>query len=164
MAGPLVRLTPAAAGRASVSTGLPAIDHLLGVLAEAGRFELAVESAPAGALADEIAAVGEELGRAAGGLLAPGAVAAAIAPADEALAQAALEVGGRPAFYDNFDLSVGGLGTDVVDALLRSFAEGAGITLHVRLLEGENEEHVLEAIFKALGLALAQAVTPDPGG
>jgi len=43
---------------------------------------------------------------------------------------------------------------------LRQLAEGAGLTLHVRLIEGRDTEHVLEAIFKALGVALAQALRP----
>jgi imidazoleglycerol phosphate dehydratase HisB len=43
---------------------------------------------------------------------------------------------------------------------LRELAEGAGLTLHVRLIEGSDPEHVLEAIFKALGVALAQSCRP----
>ena len=49
---------------------------------------------------------------------------------------------------------VGGLGRDLVASFLHELAHGAGITLHVRLLEGEDEQHVLDAIFKALGAAL----------
>jgi imidazoleglycerol-phosphate dehydratase len=81
-------------------------------------------------------------------------------PADEALAHVALEASGRPLVVSNVDLSdarVGGLGTDVVARFLDALAEGAGLTLHVRLLEGRETEHVLKAIFKALGVALAQA-------
>ena len=47
--------------------------------------------------------------------------------------------------------------TDLVARFLREFAEGAGLTLHVRLLNGNDTQHVLEAIFKALGASLAQA-------
>ena len=84
-------------------------------------------------------------------------------PADEALAHVALEASGRPLVVTNVDLSdarVGGLETDVVAEFLRQLAEGAGLTLHVRLIEGRDTEHVLEAIFKALGVALAQAGRP----
>ena len=80
--------------------------------------------------------------------------------ADEALAHVALEASGRPLVVSNVDLSsarVGGLDTDLVARFLRAFAEGAGLTLHVRLLNGNDTQHVLEAIFKALGVALAQA-------
>ena len=84
-------------------------------------------------------------------------------PADEALAHVALEASGRPLVVSNVDLTearVGGLETDVVGEFLRQLAEGAGLTLHVRLIEGCDTEHVLEAIFKALGVALAQAGRP----
>ena len=70
----------------------------------------------------------------------------------------------------NVDLSearVGGLGTDLVTDFLRRFAEGAGVTLHVRLIAGDDAQHVLEAMFKALGVALASPAVrrvPDPKG
>ena len=49
------------------------------------------------------------------------------------------------------------LGTDLVTDFLARLAEGAGITLHVRLIAGDDAQHVLEAMFKALGVALSQA-------
>jgi imidazoleglycerol-phosphate dehydratase len=48
----------------------------------------------------------------------------------------------------------------VVGTFLRELAQGAGLTVHVRLIEGSDAEHVLEAIFKALGVALAQSCRP----
>jgi imidazoleglycerol-phosphate dehydratase len=84
-------------------------------------------------------------------------------PADEALAHVALEASGRPLVVSNVDLSnarVAGVGSDLVADFLRELAEGGGLTLHVRLIEGSDERHVLEAIFKALGVALAQASRP----
>ena len=63
----------------------------------------------------------------------------------------------------NVDLSdarVAGLASDIVATFLRELAEGAGLTLHVRLIGGDDPEHVLEAIFKALGVALAQSCRP----
>ena len=74
-----------------------------------------------------------------------------------------LEVSERPLLVSNVDLSdakVGGLGTDVVTDFLRRLAVGAGITLHVRLIAGDQAQHVLEAMFKALGVALSQACRP----
>ena len=55
---------------------------------------------------------------------------------------------------------LGGIGTDVVAAFLQELVEGASLTLHVRLIDGSDTHHVLEAIFKALGAALAQATRP----
>ena len=119
-----------------------------------------------GAAADEVAAAGRALGEALGRELRDPGVrghGSSAVPADEALAHVALEASGRPLVVTNIDLSdarVGGLETDVVAEFLRQLAEGAGLTLHVRLIEGRDTEHVLEAIFKALGVALAQAGRP----
>lgn len=163
-----IRLSSAPAGRANVATGLPVLDYLLGILAEWGRLELELETAPMAGTEEEVDAVGRALGREVGSLLHGGSgFGSAIAPADEALAQVVLEASGRPLVAANVDLSgehVGGLGTDLLARLLEALAQGAGLTLHVRLLEGEDARHVLEAIFKALGRALAQASTTTGGG
>ena len=77
-----------------------------------------------------------------------------------------IEVSERPLLASNVDLSdarVGGLGTDLVTDFLRRLAEGAGLTLHVRLIAGDDAQHALEAMFKALGVALAGACRPPRG-
>ena len=152
-------------GRANASTGLPVLDHLLGLLAATAGFDLTLEVAP-GTPDDEVAAAGNALGAALQGRLRAEGVrghGSAVVPADEALAHVALEASGRPLVVSNVDLSaarVGGLDTDLVARFLRELAEGAGLTLHVRLLNGNDTQHVLEAIFKALGVSLAQALRP----
>lgn len=149
-------------GLARVSTGLPVLDHLLGLLARGGRFDLTLELAP-GAPEAEVAAAARAIGKALEGpLRAAGAAGhgSATVPADEALAHVVLEASGRPLVASNADLSaahVGGLAVDLAGRFLDELAEAAGLTLHVRLLEGDDTQHVLEAIFKALGVALAQA-------
>ena len=152
-------------GRATVSTGVGVLDHLLGVLARSAPIELTLEVQP-GTADDEIAAAGRALGEALAPLLRrPGAAGRgwAVLPADEALATVALEVSERPLVVSNVDLTdqrVGGLGTDLVARFLDALAHGALLTLHVRLLEGRDPEHVLDAIFKALGAALGLACRP----
>jgi len=147
-------------GLANVATGVPVLDHLLGVLARAARFDLALEIDPEDA-ESEVAAAGAALGAALAGALADGAHADATAAADEALAMVVLERSGRPLVASNADLTgAGGLGTDIAERFLTRFAEAAGLTLHVRLIEGEDADHVLESIFKALGLALGRATRP----
>jgi imidazoleglycerol-phosphate dehydratase len=144
-------------GAASVTTGVPLLDHLLGELARAGSFDLALEIDPDDPEA-EVDAAGTALGQAVSSLLTDGAHGAATLPADEALAMVVLERSGRALVASNADLTgVGGLGSDLAAGFLRSLAAAAGLTLHVRLIEGENSDHVLEAIFKALGVALARA-------
>ena len=148
-------------GTTNVATGIPVLDHLLTLLARSGRFELALDLAPGDAEA-EVAEAGRALGEAFAGLLrADGAYGhgSAFLPAEEALAQVALEVS-RLLVASNVDLTearAGGLGSDLAARFLEAFAQAAGLTLHVRLIDGEDSRHVLEAIFKALGAALAQA-------
>lgn len=159
------RLDVAGSGEASIATGVPVLDHLIGLLAQYGSFDIALEIAPGEAEA-EIATAGRALGRAledalrAGGSRGHGS---AVVPADEALAHVALEASGRPMVVSNVELSdarVAGLGRDVIGTFLHELAEGAGLTIHVRLIEGSEPEHVLEAIFKALGVALSQSCRP----
>jgi len=73
-------------------------------------------------------------------------------PMDEALAEAAIDVGGRP-YY------VGRLPSKLYAHFLHSFATNLGATLHVRVLRGIDEHHRVEAAIKATGLALRQALT-----
>lgn len=152
-------------GDANVATGLPVLDHLLELVAERAGFDLQLEVAPGGP--DAVAtAAGRALGDALRDLLRREGVAGwgyAMIPADEALANVVLEVSERPLLVSNVDLSdahVAGLERDLASGFLRELADAAGLTLHVRLLHGEDAQHVLEAIFKALGGALASAAAP----
>jgi imidazoleglycerol-phosphate dehydratase len=72
-------------------------------------------------------------------------------PMDDALVQAVIDVGGRPFF-------VGELPNKLYTHVLRSLATALGATLHVRVLAGGDRHHVIEAAFKATGLALRQAL------
>ena len=160
-----VRVNVAGNGDSNIETGVPVLDHLLVLLASRAGFDLALSVQP-GSADVEIDAAARALGEAlVEPLRAPGARGdgSAALPADEALAQVALEASGRPLVISNVDLSdarVGGLATDLVARFLDRLAQGAGLTLHVRLIEGSETQHVLEAIFKALGAALAQACGP----
>jgi imidazoleglycerol-phosphate dehydratase len=159
------RLDVAGSGEASISTGVSVLDHLIGLLGQYGSFDIALEIAPGQAEA-EIATAGRALGQALEDALRSGGSrghGSAVVPADEALAHVALEASGRPMVVSNVELSdarVAGLGRDVIGTFLHELAEGAGLTVHVRLIEGSEPEHVLEAIFKALGVALAQSCRP----
>ena len=156
------RVDVAGRGEASVATGVPVLDHLLALLAQYASFDLTLEVAPGDAEA-EVAAAGRALGQALSDALRSELArrhGSAVVPADEALAHVVLEASGRPLVVSNVDLSdarVAGLARDIVATFLNELAQGAGLTLHVRLIEGDDPEHVLEAIFKALGVALAQS-------
>ena len=124
-------------GAINVATGVPVLDHLLTELARAGGFELTLEIEPDDPEA-EVDAAGTALGRAVGPLLSEGALGEATAPADLT--------------------GAGGLGTDLAARFLGRLSDEAGLTVHVRLMEGDDTGHALAAIFKALGVALARAI------
>jgi imidazoleglycerol-phosphate dehydratase len=144
-------------GVANVATGVPVLDHLLGELARAARFDLALEIDPDDPEA-EVDAAGTALGRAVAPRLVEGAHGEATMPADEALAMVVVERSGQPLVASNADLTgAGGLGTDLAARFLGRLAVEAGLTLHVRLMEGEDSCPARAAIFHPLGVALARA-------
>ena len=149
------------AGAINVATGVPVLDHLLTELARAGGFDLTLEIEPDDPEA-EVDAAGIALGRALRPRLADGALGEATVPADEALAMVVVERSERPLVASNADLTgAGGLGTDLAARFLDRLSEEAGLTVHVRLMEGDDTGHALAAIFKALGVALARATAPQ---
>lgn len=81
-------------------------------------------------------------------------------PMDETLALASLDISNRPflVFDCNFNREkVGEMSTEMVVEFFRAFAFNAGITLHLKVLYGENDHHKIEALFKALGRAIKEA-------
>jgi imidazoleglycerol-phosphate dehydratase len=160
-----VRVSVAGRGETNVVTGVPVLDHLLSVLAVYASFDLALEVEP-GSPEVEITAAARSLGEALAEPLRAEGVrghGSAAVPVEEALAHVALEASGRPLLVSKVDLSdarIAGLEGDLAARFLDEFAQTAVLTLHVRLLEGSDSQHVLESIFKALGVALAQACRP----
>src|SRR5262249_31097562 len=157
-----VRVNVYGHGEATVETGLPVLNRLLARLAETARFDLVLDIEPGDTQA-EVEAAAAALRHALAGPLrtdtARGHGAGAMTSA-EALAYVVLETSDEPLFVTNVDLTqarIGGLGTDVTRRFLEVLAENAGLVLHVRLLNGTDSGHVLEAIFKRLGAALAGA-------
>jgi imidazoleglycerol-phosphate dehydratase len=160
-----VRVTVRGNGAVNIATGVSVLDHLLGLLAIYASFDLALEVAP-GDAEEEVRAAGRALGEALAeplrgyGLRGHGS---AVVPSAEALAHVAFETSDQPLLVSHVDLSgarLGGIATDVGAAFLQEFVEGASLTMHVRLIDGSDPHHVLEAIFKAIGAALAQACRP----
>jgi imidazoleglycerol-phosphate dehydratase/histidinol-phosphatase len=149
----------------AIETGIGFFDHMLEQVARHGGFslqltcrgDLAVDehhTVEDCALAFGQAlrtALGDKLGIARYGFL---------LPMDEALAQVAIDLSGRPyaVFEGMFSReAVGGLPTELVPHFFRSFAEALGAALHVKV-SGENTHHMIEACFKGVGRALRQAV------
>lgn len=88
-----------------------------------------------------------------------------IVPMEETLAMVAIDICGRP--YLGFDCvftmqNLGDMDLEMIEEFLRAFCINSGINMHVKILEGKNNHHMAEAIFKALGQALDTATTIDP--
>ncbi|THG99857.1 hypothetical protein EW145_g7180 [Phellinidium pouzarii] len=88
------------------------------------------------------------------------------APLDEALSRAVLDISGRPFCVTDLQLKrekIGDLSTEMLPHIFHSFAIAAGVTLHVDVLRGENDHHKAESAFKALALAIRQAIERTGG-
>lgn len=159
------------AGASSIATGIGFLDHMLTALARHALFDLGV--AAKGDLHIDFHHTAEDVGIVLGKALAQALgdkrgirrFGHALVPMDEALAEAAIDISGRPflAWSVTFTRDkVGEMDTELFEEFFRAFAMNALITLHVTQKAGTNAHHVAEACFKALARALRMAVEPDP--
>lgn len=168
-----IRLTLDLDGRgvAQVATGVGFFDHMLSALARHALLDLTV--AAKGDLhiddhhtVEDVGIVlGQALRQALGDKRGIRRFGQCLLPMDEALAEAAIDISGRPflAWQVGFHRpKIGTFDTELVEEFFRAFAFNAGITLHVTLKAGSNAHHVAEACFKAVARALRMAVEPDP--
>ncbi|HDZ20118.1 hypothetical protein LCGC14_0016720 [marine sediment metagenome] len=157
-------------GQADVNTGIGFLDHLLTSLARHGRFDL--ELSCQGDLqvddhhtAEDCAIVlGEAIDKALDQRRGINRFGWALAPLDEALARAAVDLSGRGMAVVRLDLSgqpLGDLRAENIPHVIRSLAASAKATIHLDVLRGDNDHHRAESAFKALALALRQAVATD---
>lgn len=157
-------------GRCTAKTGIGMLDHLLSALARHGRLDL--ELSCAGDLwvddhhsAEDCALVlGTALDRALGARRGIRRFGHALAPLDEALARAVVDLSGRPWPVVELGLRrerLGTLATENIVHFFQSFAIAGRLTLHLDLLRGANDHHRAEAAAKALALALRAAVARD---
>jgi imidazoleglycerol phosphate dehydratase HisB len=159
-----VRLALDGAGRVRVATGAGIYDHLLEQLAFHAGFDLVLEAA--GDLEtgehhtaeDAAITLGEALDRALGDRRGIARFGDAVVPMDDALARAAVDLGGRPASELRLAFDPG-----LADHVLRSFAQAGRLGLHVES-NGRDPHHVAEAAFKAVGRALRSALRVEGAG
>jgi len=153
--------------RCEVKTGIGFFDHMLTALAKHGRLGLSIEAegdlhVDQHHLVEDVGIVlGTALREALGADLKIRRFAHAYAPLDDALARAVVDVSGRGYLHYGVKLSrpvVGGFDTDLVRELFQAFASNAQLNLHLDLIHGENTHHQIEALFKAVALALRDAV------
>src|SRR5438093_6752308 len=151
----------------TVSTGLPFLDHMLEQVAGYGGFGLTMKGAgdvsvdPHHLVEDAGIVLGQALSKALGDRDGISRFAAAYAPLDESLARVVVDLGKRPYLSYNVPLRgrIGSLEAEVLEEFWRAFSIHAGATIHVDLIRGRNRHHVAEATFKALGLALREAMS-----
>lgn len=153
-------------GIAKIDTGIGFFDHMLEALAVHSGMDLTVKCTGDlkvdghHTVEDTGIVLGKAFAEALGGKAGIKRYGTAYVPMDEALAFVSLDCSGRP--YLVFDAEfkadrVGELDTQLAVEFFRAFAYNAGITLHAKVLYGANDHHKLEALFKALAHALAEA-------
>jgi imidazoleglycerol-phosphate dehydratase len=158
-------------GKAEVSTGIGFLDHMLTALARHALFDLTLEAR--GDLHIDFHHTTEDVGIVLGQCLRAALgdkrgirrYGQALLPMDEALAEAALDISGRPFLAWSVPFArdkVGEMDTELFEEFFRAFAFNAGVTLHLTLKAGTNAHHVAEACFKALARSLRMAVETDP--
>lgn len=155
-------------GHADIDTGIGFFDHMLTLFAFHSEFDIRIQAKGDLEVCDHHTV--EDIGIILGDLIKEALgdkrgitrYGNFVLPMDETLAQVSLDISGRPYLVYHCELKRDTIGTfscEMVSEFLRAFANHAGITLHVNVHYGENDHHKVEAIFKALGRAMKQAVT-----
>ncbi len=153
-----------------IHTGIGFFDHMLAQVARHGHLDLKVQAAgdlevdSHHTIEDVGIVLGMALKQSLGDKQGIRRYGEATVPMDEALALAVLDLSGRPFLRFRADLGKNRLGQfdlEMVEEFFRAVAVGAGLTVHIQLMDGSNLHHCCEAIFKAFGRALADAVSID---
>jgi imidazoleglycerol-phosphate dehydratase len=159
-------------GRVAVKTGLAFVDHMLEQVARYGGFDLTFRGSgdlhvDSHHLVEDAGIVlGEALSKALGDRAGITRFASAYAPLDEALARVVVDLGKRPYLSYNVPLRgrIGTLESEVLEEFWKALSIHVGATIHVDVIRGRNRHHIAESTFKALGLALREAMAIQPGG
>ena len=158
-------------GKSEIKSGVGFLDHMLTLFARHARMDLALTCAgdtnvdDHHSVEDIAIALGEALKDALGGKRGIVRYGSELLPMDEALVLCAIDLSGRSCLRYSANIpsqKIGSFDTELVQEFFTALARTAGITLHIRQLDGENSHHIVEAMFKALGRALKQAVAIDP--
>lgn len=157
-------------GESEISSGVGFLDHMLTLFSRHGRFDLKLKCIGDTYVDDhhsteDIAiALGSAFRKALGDKRGIKRYGDIILPMDEALVLASVDISGRSyiRFTSNFQTEkIGTFDVELLEDFFTSFAENAGITLHIRQLDGRNSHHIAEAMFKAVARALRKAVEID---
>jgi len=155
----------------AVSTGVGFFDHMLEQLSRHSLIDLDVTTVgdlhidQHHTVEDTGIAIGEALLQALGDKRGIRRYGDALSPMDETLTRVALDISGRPWLVCNLPFTqkrLGEMDTELFEHWFHSFAQAAGITLHIETLHGSNNHHIVEAAFKGLARALRTAIEIDP--
>ena len=155
----------------TISTGIGFFDHMLEQLSRHGLIDMDVKTIgdlhidQHHTVEDTGLAIGEAIKQALGEKRGIRRYAEALSPMDETLTRVALDISGRPFLVWKTEFSqkrLGEMDTEMFEHFFHSFAQAAGITLHVETLYGQNNHHIAESAFKGLARALRTAIEIDP--
>ena len=158
-------------GAFEISTGIGFFDHMLEQLSRHALIDLRVKTVgdlhidQHHTVEDTGLAIGAAVAQALGEKRGIRRYADALSPMDETLARVALDISGRPWLVWRVEFSqkrLGEMDTELFEHFFHSFAQAAGITLHIETLHGANNHHIAEAAFKGVARALREAVEIDP--
>lgn len=166
-----LRLNLDGSGLMNIESGVGFLDHMLTHITRHGLFDLDVTAkgdlqVDAHHTVEDIGiCLGKAFAQALGDMAGITRFGHAVVPMDEALAEVAIDISGRP--FLSFDAAfpqgrVGEFDAELVEEFFRAFAVNSKTTLHVVLRHGSNVHHCIEGIFKAFARALAAAVKTDP--
>ena len=159
------------AGNSNINSGVGFLDHMLELFSKHGKFDLDVlclgdTRVDCHHSVEDIGiCLGVAFSEALGDARGISRFSDVTLPMDEALVLCAVDISGRGFLSIDIDLpdrTVGVMDTELFEEFLQAFVRKAGLTLHIRLLEGKNAHHILEACFKALARVLRAAVKIDP--
>jgi imidazoleglycerol-phosphate dehydratase len=158
-------------GSSRIATTIPFFDHMLNLMARHGLFSLEIEASGDTevdlhhTVEDTGITFGEALNEALGDRAGIRRYGQASVPMDEALAAVNIDLCSRPYLVYNVGPRAGqsgGFDIDMVEQFFRALVNSMAATVHFNLLYGTNQHHILEALFKAFGRALAEAVSAEP--
>jgi imidazoleglycerol-phosphate dehydratase len=166
-----VKLCLDGTGQCQVATGVPFLDHMLHQISSHGLIDLDITATGDTHIDDHHTnedvgiSLGQAIAKALGDRRGIHRFGHFLAPLDEALVQVALDCSGRPHLSYGLTIPaqrIGTYDTELVREFFVAVANNAGMTLHIRQLDGLNSHHIVEAGFKAFARALRQAVEIDP--
>ena len=159
-------------GKSSVNTGMGFLDHMLTLFAKHGRFDLDLKCEGDTYVdfhhsTEDIGIVlGQAFAEALGDKAGINRYGFMILPMDEALILSAADFSGRSCLCYDLKIpseKVGDFDTELTEEFFTAFTRAAGLTLHIRQLDGRNSHHIIEGTFKSVARSLKTAVSSEKG-